>query len=504
MFFKKAAVSILIILTIVMSHIVGVGHVAQAAAPLAGRTIILDAGHGEDSDVVFAGYSEHTAMLYLSHAIRTRLEPLGATVRLTRPENPDVPLPIRCAMINIWALEAVRGELTNQTQIAEISNLISVMRGIVNDPTGAEGRRLMNIPFNSARTIHPDLRRVFDYQTHPIIRNNFLAISLHSNATGTPINTSVRGAEVYYINPAVRAHTRTYFPNYQFTTESRQFGNILLNHIHSAGIPRRQHGLRAENFFMIREINVPAVLAENGFHTNPQDRAFLSCNESLGRLADAYVEAILEYFRTLRPISQGEWQLPPPGGRLLSGSWRLAANGWRYEFDGGGFARNWHHIDGQTYFFNNAGYMQAGWVFDTDDEGYGSWFFMRASGAMATGWVRTGGHWYFLRPSGEMATGWLSDRGLWYYMHASGAMATGWLRLGNDWHFFGASGAMAHGWVQSGGHWYFMDSYGVMATGWVHTGGHWYYMHASGAMATGTITINGVRHSFAASGRWLG
>ncbi|MCL2222239.1 MAG: N-acetylmuramoyl-L-alanine amidase [Oscillospiraceae bacterium] len=500
---RKAAMSIFLLCSLVFSFIAGaLPAMAADNRPLAGRTIILDAGQGEGSDIVFQGYSEHVAMLYLSHAIRDRLEPLGATVRLTRPSEPNVTLPVRAAWINIWSLEAVRNELTVPAQITEINNLISVMRGIVNDATGAEGRRLMNIPFNAARVIHPDLRRVFDYQTHPVVRNNFLSISLHSNATGNPINTNVRGAEVYFINPAARVHTRTYFPNFTYTTESRQFGDILLNHIHNAGIPRRQHGLRAENFFMIREMNIPAVLAENGFHTNPQDRAFLSSNESLGRLADAYVAAIQEYFRTLRPLGQGPWQLPAPGGRLLAGSWRHSNNGWRYEFDGGGFARGWHHINGESYFFNNAGYMQTGWVRDDQE---GEWYFLRANGTMATGWVRTGGNWFFLIPSGEMATGWLLDRGLWYYLHGSGAMASGWLRLGEDWYFFGSSGAMMTGWVRSGGHWYFMDSDGVMETGWIQSGGNWYYLRASGEMVSGgTVTIEGERHRFAADGRWLG
>jgi len=196
-------------------------------------------------------------------------------------------------MINIRTLEAVRSTRSNANEIAEINRLIGTMRSIIHNP--ALGHEYMNIdPFNAARTIHPDLRRIFEWQNNPVIRNNFLVISLHSNAAN---NTSARGAEVYFIDPNVHANTRTYFQGYTFTAESRSFGNNLLNHIHSTGIPRRSNGLRAENFAMIREINVPAVLAENGFHTNPADRSMLSNPDFRQSLAVAYRNAILEHFR---------------------------------------------------------------------------------------------------------------------------------------------------------------------------------------------------------------
>jgi len=501
MFLKKAAVSILVILTILVSYMVGVAPtVAAASAPLEGKTIVLDAGQGEGSDVVFLYYSEHVAMLYLSHAIRQRLESFGATVRLTRPGNANVTLPVRCAWINIWSLEAIRAVTTDPMQIDEINGLISVMMGIVNDPTGAEGRRLMNIPFNASREVHHDLRRIFELQNHPVIRDNFLAISLHSNGAPSPINPAIRGAEVYFINPATNTNTHRYFPGFSFTQESRRFGDILLNHIHMEGIPRRQHGLRAENFFMIREINVPAVLSENGFHTNPQDRAMLMSNEFLGRLANAYVRAIFEHYRIEPPHNEGPWaELPSFTGATGAGSWVRNGAIWQYRFDAGGYATGWLQVDGLLYFFNNSGHMQTGWVRYSDD-----WYFLRPSGAMSTGWVLSGGHWYFMRTSGAMATGWINDGGIWYYLRSTGAMATGWVEYGNEWYFLRPSGAMASGWVLSGGHWFFMNQSGVMQTGWIQSGGLWYYLQSNGSMATGTITIDGSRHSFAGNGRWLG
>jgi len=265
--------------------------------PLYGRVVILDPGHGTAGSPGYAGYNEAVAMLDLALRMKPLLEAQGAKVIITRTNEVNIPISVRCAMINIEALRAVRATRSNTSELAEIDRLIGQMQSIIANP-GVNGSILMNLdPFNAARTIHPDLRRIFEYTSSSVIRDNFLVISLHSNATTAPINTSVRGAEVYFIDPSAHVNTRTYFAGFSFTAPSRSFGNTLLNHINSTGIPRRAGGLRAENYAMIREINVPAVLAENGFHTNPQDRELLSNPAYRQNLAVAYRNAILEYFR---------------------------------------------------------------------------------------------------------------------------------------------------------------------------------------------------------------
>jgi N-acetylmuramoyl-L-alanine amidase len=261
---------------------------------LLGKVIFLDPGHGTVGSPGVAGYNEAVTMLDLAQRIRPLLEELGATVIMTRNDEVNIPLVSRCAQINIRALEAVRSTHSNIPDQVEIDRLIGLMRGIINDPDG-EGSRLMNTPFNASRTIHPDLQRVFEFQNNPVIRDNFLVISLHSNATATG-STTVRGAEAYFISPSEHANTRTYYTGFSFTSESRSFGDIILNHINNTGIPRRSLGLRAENYMIIREVNVPAVLVENGFHTNPADRALLQDSGFLDNLAVAYRNAVIQYF----------------------------------------------------------------------------------------------------------------------------------------------------------------------------------------------------------------
>jgi len=263
--------------------------------PQVNRVVVLDAGHGTVGSPGWNGYSEAVAMLDLARRLRPLLEAEGITVKMTRNNEINIPLPDRCAMINIWALEMVRDTRRNPTEIAEINRLIGVMESIIGNP--ARAHELMNVnPFYAARTIHPELRRVFEITSDSVIRENFLVISLHSNATTAPVNTAIRGSEAYFIDPSAHANTRAYFTGFAFTNESREFGNIILNQIAIAGIPRRAGGLRAANYAIIREINVPAVLVENGFHTNAEDRALLSNPAWRQTLATHYVTAILQYF----------------------------------------------------------------------------------------------------------------------------------------------------------------------------------------------------------------
>jgi len=260
--------------------------------PLSGRVVILDAGHGTVGSPGVAGYNEAVAMLDLARRIRPLLEAQGATVILTRDTETDISLAARAAHINILALEAVRNISPTISEVNEINRLIDLMHGVIANPRG-QGNILMNVyPFNPNRGIHPDLRRIFEITNNRVIRDNFIVISLHSNASP---NSGVRGADMYIIDPRLHTNTRTYFSGYSFTSQSRAFSSILLSHISGAGIPSR--GIRAGNWVIIREINVPAVLAENGFHTNAHERALLSNPSFRQTLAVAYRNAIIEYFR---------------------------------------------------------------------------------------------------------------------------------------------------------------------------------------------------------------
>ena len=72
----------------------------------------------------------------------------------------------------------------------------------------------------------------------------------------------------------------------------------------------------------------------------------------------------------------------------------------------------------------------------------GRTYYLQESGAMYTGWIKSGELWYFLnRPEdgdveGAMRTGWLNYNGKVYYLHSSGAMAEGWTQIDKNWYYF--------------------------------------------------------------------
>ena len=284
---------------------------------LSGRVVILDPGHNISTANKYAGYDEQVTMLRLAHKIKPLLEARGAAVYLTVYPPYEVTLPQRAAYINMLALEAVKeaglegaaraGENGGNGAgdagipgIDEIDRLIRIMQGIMSESQADDSfaRTYMNYPFSRAAAIHPDMRRVFELEDDPVIRERFLVISLHSNATPAPINTSANGASAHYTSNS-DWRTSGYYDRYSYELLSHQFGELLLDRIDALGI--RKRGSESDNLFIMREHNLPGVLVENGFHTNAGDRANLSDDAFLDRLAAAYADAVAVYYNTFLP-----------------------------------------------------------------------------------------------------------------------------------------------------------------------------------------------------------
>jgi len=294
----KRVISYFIIFVIFAGGVPADPGFAYTSQDLKGKIIILDPGHGAESPNVWRDYYEHITMLDLAYKIKPLLEARGAEVRLTRATENDVPLPVRCAMINIWALEVLRDE--GRGNAVELDRLIRVMQRVVNDHETYESI-YFNTPYDLThqREIHPDLRRIFEYQSDMLITERFLVISLHSNATPRPVNTSRNGVDIYYMSNNIRSN-RSYYTEYSNVRQNYYFGNLLIDEISSLGF--RKQRVQPFHFFMLREHNLPAVLVENGFHTNDADRARLQSDAFLSRLAAAYADTILLYFSTFDTI----------------------------------------------------------------------------------------------------------------------------------------------------------------------------------------------------------
>ena len=100
------------------------------------------------------------------------------------------------------------------------------------------------------------------------------------------------------------------------------------------------------------------------------------------------------------------------------GSWVQSGSRWWYKHSDGSYTANgWEKINGVWYRFDNSGWMQTGWVKDSN------WYYLDGSGAMKTGWIKDNGSWYYLQDSGAMKTGWMKVSSKWYYAYSSGELA---------------------------------------------------------------------------------
>ena len=136
-----------------------------------------------------------------------------------------------------------------------------------------------------------------------------------------------------------------------------------------------------------------------------------------------------------------------------------------------------YEYEGSTYYFNEQGFMQTGWV-ELED----GWRYFAEDGKMLTGWLQIGNAWYYLDPE----TGLMYNDGLAtigksaYYFYDWGGMASDWWYEAEDgWYFFGGSGAMKSAqWLEWEGDWYYLTETGRMAVD-TEVGG--YYLNADGA-----------------------
>lgn len=133
-------------------------------------------------------------------------------------------------------------------------------------------------------------------------------ISIHANAS---LNRNARGYEVWYLSPEYR---RTVIDRQryadssevidilnamteeEFTTESvmmansimKRFGEVLGN-----SIPPR--GIKAEEWFVVRNARMPSVLVELGFVTNEQDAILLTDDGYLKNFSEALYKGISDF-----------------------------------------------------------------------------------------------------------------------------------------------------------------------------------------------------------------
>jgi N-acetylmuramoyl-L-alanine amidase len=142
-------------------------------------------------------------------------------------------------------------------------------------------------------------------------------VSVHANSS---FNKNAKGFEVWYLNPEYRrtlvdskkpggpkqeiAPILNAMLEEEFTTESIILArNIMAGLQSEIGSESPNRGIRADEWFVVRNARMPSVLIEAGFVTNPDEGRLLASDDYLARVADGVYNGLVDfvgYFETMR------------------------------------------------------------------------------------------------------------------------------------------------------------------------------------------------------------
>jgi N-acetylmuramoyl-L-alanine amidase len=133
-------------------------------------------------------------------------------------------------------------------------------------------------------------------------------VSVHANSS---LNKSARGYEVWYLTPSYRrevidrnaySDSREVLPilnsmmEEELTTESILLANYILKRMgETVGKQSPSRGLKAEEWFVVRNARMPAVLVELGFVSNETDALLMDSDVYLKNLSDALYKGISDF-----------------------------------------------------------------------------------------------------------------------------------------------------------------------------------------------------------------
>jgi len=133
-------------------------------------------------------------------------------------------------------------------------------------------------------------------------------VSVHANSS---LSGSARGFEVWYLTPSYRREvidqtkyqdSKDVLPilnsmmEEELTTESILLANYILKRMGEAvGKQSPSRGLKAEEWFVVRNARMPAVLVELGFVSNETEALLMSDDAYLKNLSDALYKGISDF-----------------------------------------------------------------------------------------------------------------------------------------------------------------------------------------------------------------
>ena len=145
-------------------------------------------------------------------------------------------------------------------------------------------------------------------------------VSIHANSS---FNKNAKGFEVWYLNPEYRrtlvdsgkpggpdqeiAPILNAMLEEEFTTESIILARDIMSGLQSGiGSDSPNRGIRADEWFVVRNARMPSVLIEAGFVTNPEEGRLLTRDDYLLRVADGVYNGLVDfvsYFESMRGSS---------------------------------------------------------------------------------------------------------------------------------------------------------------------------------------------------------
>jgi N-acetylmuramoyl-L-alanine amidase len=130
-------------------------------------------------------------------------------------------------------------------------------------------------------------------------------VSLHCNYAP---NASARGFQIYRAeskSAAVPAMVQTAADAEPLPISEAQLAGAIKNSL-SEGLRCDHHEIRTANFFVLRNLDMPALLIECGFLTNPEDARALADPAFRTKLAGAIAKGIAFYHSSVSPAAVPE------------------------------------------------------------------------------------------------------------------------------------------------------------------------------------------------------
>jgi N-acetylmuramoyl-L-alanine amidase len=132
---------------------------------------------------------------------------------------------------------------------------------------------------------HLSKTKAYDMALRQIIANSAQAdifVSIHQNSFS---NSSVHGAQVFYFDES---------------GESERLARAIQEQIKAAADPGNRFDARAnDKYFVLKKTEMPAVLVECGFLTNPGEKARLLTDSYQEKIAWAIYMGIVDYFNVV-------------------------------------------------------------------------------------------------------------------------------------------------------------------------------------------------------------